>query len=1274
MSAVVSRKSPTSPGLNTRPSNNALGRPPSRPQTPSGLREVTTAGAPSTLEPPSGQAYRAFVSTWTDNHVAQWLTEAKCPRVAPLFRNNHIRGDVILDLDQQVLKEMGIISVGDRIKIMSAVKVLRQRCSRTGSAFAIGGVNAISSTPRLLLNNGLDPGFSSPSASRLNGDMLRSPSLSNNSMLPPSSPPGNDISPPNYRTNAGSGRRSDRPPPLHIHHSAQRDLPQVISGNSNGVLTAGLPPPVSAKSVLTPRPTPQQLQQTPSSGSNASSRDRDKDTGSRPGFPALPPAPRVQPPIPPGNGSGLVSGTPASRSNRSLHPSHARDQSQSQGLSPVPSYANDPLPAPPSGSQSSGMQWSGEYGLPRGPAPGNLAGGSYGPAPGRVSPQPHSRSATSRSNGEHGLSHKKSGSLGGAVGNLIAGLKGGNWSGQSNHPYATAAPANENGVNNPYSHSPSGESFHVVAPPPPYTAATSNAGYSVGRGPFPSRSGGSGHHTHPSNGGHGGSPLSLEDLRRRTIKLNLGEPGQTKQTRTIDISECETGVDVLQTVLRKFGKSGGLGHNADDDIIYGDAETGGLVVDGWGVFLESITGDGNGNPLTEAELLALCHADASNPARDKLTLRRIRKVGPLTKLTAFFGEHPPPPPLQLSPTSPTFNVPSARQTPRIEDQAGNSLAIPGNGSPPARPNAGSKKMYRASTVSIMSGLGVGNGWPGSAHSAQSPISPGGAQLLGSASMEAAVSNSSSNAAAKAAPGYSKKLRNFFGQRPPSDIIYTHQQDFFPTAEKKVLERTATARRSMFRGDSNKRMSTISALSSVGIGGGSSDDGYRKSWSKHRSRFSVSSNGSALTPAQSLAAANNPNIPPVPSPTLSTSTKLSGPKPRVSIEEPLPRMSVSTEDGQSVDLTSEDGSEPQVPPKPSLHLLPPLAVGGETLSESLSADFARSPLLSHTTSTGKRTSFLQELRSKRDRSDTASMLTLDEITEKVESRRQSMMGGAMSEGHASDEGEEDEEDDDARSSVRRQSMDVYDEEEEEEEEGTTILEGEEEEEEEEEYEDDDGYGKATTSTGDKRVIKWIKGALIGSGSFGSVYLGMDVQHGLIMAVKQVQLPTGTSANEERKKSMLSALEREIELLKELQHEYIVQYLDSSIDQTHLNIFLEYVPGGSVATLLKNYGAFEEALSRTWVRQILMGLNYLHERDIVHRDIKGANILVDNRGGIKISDFGISKKMEDDTPPDISAEAEDFLNKTFETEHTARPSAADLLQHPWVASQATSVLPK
>ena len=63
------------------------------------------------------------------------------------------------------------------------------------------------------------------------------------------------------------------------------------------------------------------------------------------------------------------------------------------------------------------------------------------------------------------------------------------------------------------------------------------------------------------------------------------------------------------------------------------------------------------------------------------------------------------------------------------------------------------------------------------------------------------------------------------------------------------------------------------------------------------------------------------------------------------------------------------------------------------------------------------------------------------------------------------------------------------------------------------------------------------------------------------------------------------------------------------------------------MLKNYGAFEESLTVNWVRQILRGLEYLHGQTIIHRDIKGANILVDNKGGIKLSDFGVSKKVED-----------------------------------------------
>lgn len=159
-------------------------------------------------------------------------------------------------------------------------------------------------------------------------------------------------------------------------------------------------------------------------------------------------------------------------------------------------------------------------------------------------------------------------------------------------------------------------------------------------------------------------------------------------------------------------------------------------------------------------------------------------------------------------------------------------------------------------------------------------------------------------------------------------------------------------------------------------------------------------------------------------------------------------------------------------------------------------------------------------------------------------------------------------------------------------------------------------------------KWMKGALIGQGSFGSVYLALHAVTGELLAVKQVETPSpgANSQTDARKKSMIEALKREISLLRDLRHANIVQYLGCSSSAEHLNIFLEYVPGGSVQTMLNSYGALPEPLVRSFVRQILNGLSYLHNRDIIHRDIKGANILVDNKGTIKISDFGISKKLE------------------------------------------------
>lgn len=193
--------------------------------------------------------------------------------------------------------------------------------------------------------------------------------------------------------------------------------------------------------------------------------------------------------------------------------------------------------------------------------------------------------------------------------------------------------------------------------------------------------------------------------------------------------------------------------------------------------------------------------------------------------------------------------------------------------------------------------------------------------------------------------------------------------------------------------------------------------------------------------------------------------------------------------------------------------------------------------------------MTELRSKRDRSDTGSLMTVDEITAEMENRVVESAASAVDSDDWTKVDGDDSDEDDAEATLEDEGS-----EEEEEEEEETLNEVPEDAGGEDEEEEEQGLSKVRgTRQGMSKFYfcsprsafiaasKWIKGALIGAGSFGKVYLGMDAANGLLMAVKQVELPSGTAANQERKQSMLTALEREIEFLQDLQHDNIVQYL-------------------------------------------------------------------------------------------------------------------------------------
>lgn len=149
--------------------------------------------------------------------------------------------------------------------------------------------------------------------------------------------------------------------------------------------------------------------------------------------------------------------------------------------------------------------------------------------------------------------------------------------------------------------------------------------------------------------------------------------------------------------------------------------------------------------------------------------------------------------------------------------------------------------------------------------------------------------------------------------------------------------------------------------------------------------------------------------------------------------------------------------------------------------------------------------------------------------------------------------------------------------------------------------------------------WIRGELLGAGAFSHVYRAVDLATGRMMAVKQLSLVHSAGERE-----MVASIQRELSVMRlRPANAYNVAYYGFVQDSEHVNIFMELITGCSLAEYIDHHGALPLQRVRAFARDVLMALVYLHGLGVIHRDVKGANVLVDAQSGcLKLCDYGVS----------------------------------------------------
>lgn len=147
--------------------------------------------------------------------------------------------------------------------------------------------------------------------------------------------------------------------------------------------------------------------------------------------------------------------------------------------------------------------------------------------------------------------------------------------------------------------------------------------------------------------------------------------------------------------------------------------------------------------------------------------------------------------------------------------------------------------------------------------------------------------------------------------------------------------------------------------------------------------------------------------------------------------------------------------------------------------------------------------------------------------------------------------------------------------------------------------------------------------LGTGTFGRVYLIKHKQIGRFYAMKVLK------KSEVVRLKQVEHVMNEKSILATVRNPFVVQLYRSFQDGKNLFMILEYVVGGELFSHLRRAGRFSNETTRFYASEIVAAIEYMHSFDIVYRDLKPENLLLDHQGHIKITDFGFAKRVEDRT---------------------------------------------